>query len=180
MRKLVVAEFISLDGVVEAPDTWHMPYVNPEMFAVMGASAAEADTMLLGRVTYQSFAGAFAGLSDDDPVGAMMNRPTKVVVTTTLSELTWRNSVRLDGDLVDGVNRLKEQPGKNILTTGSTALVRSLLRAGLVDELDLLVHPIVVGSGERLFEADGPAITLNLVECTPLSNGVVRQRYQKA
>jgi dihydrofolate reductase len=180
MRKLVVAEFISLDGVVEAPETWHFPYLSPEMFAAMGQSAAQTDTMLLGRVTYQSFAGAFADTPDDDPVGAMMNRPTKVVVSTTLTELDWRNSVLLTGDVVEGIGRLKETDGLNILTTGSTTLVRTMLRAGLVDELDLLVHPIVVGSGIRLFEADGPHIGLKLVDCATLPNGVTRQIYQKA
>src|SRR5262245_8907555 len=99
MRKIVVGEFISLDGVVEAPETWHFPYVDQAMMAIMGANAAQADTMLLGRVTYESFAGAFANLPEDDPVGAMMNRPTKVVVSKTLKKLAWRNSVLLPGDV---------------------------------------------------------------------------------
>lgn len=180
MRKLVVAEFISLDGVVEAPETWHFPYLSPEMFAAMGQSGAESDTMLLGRVTYQSFAGAFADLPADDPVGAMMNRPEKVVVSTTLTDLTWRNSVLLTGDPVEAIGALKETTGSNILTTGSTSLVRTMLRAGLVDELDLMVHPIVVGHGTRLFEAEGPQVRLSLVDVTTLPNGVTRQRYQKA
>lgn len=180
MRKIVVAEFISLDGVVESPDTWHFPYVDQEMMGIIGGSGARSDTMLLGRVTYESFAGAFANTPDDDPVGAMMNRPTKVVVSKTLTELSWRNSVLLEGDVETAVKELKAQPGGDILTTGSTTLVRTLLRAGLVDELSLLVHPIVVGHGERLFEADGPRVPLKLVECTTLGTGVIHQVYRPA
>lgn len=179
MRKLVVAEFISIDGVVETPEAWHFPYVNEEMMAIMGAASARCDTMLLGRVTYEGFAGAFADLPDDHPAGAMMNRPTKVVVTRTLTELTWRNSVILDGGVVAGVTALKQGPGADILVTGSTTLVRALLRAGLVDELSLLVHPIVVGKGERLFEVDGPQVPLSLAECTTLSTGVTHQIYRR-
>ena len=180
MRKIVVAEFISLDGVVESPDAWHFPYVDQEMMGIIGGSAARSDTLLLGRVTYESFAGAFANMPEDDPVGAMMNRPTKVVVSKTLKKLSWRNSVLLKGDVETAVKELKEQPGGDILTTGSTTLVRTLLRAGLVDQLDLLVHPIVVGHGERLFEADGPRVPLTLVECTPLGTGVTHQVYRPA
>jgi dihydrofolate reductase len=180
MRKLTVAEFISLDGVVEAPDEWHFPYMNEEMFGVVGSVSAAVDTMLLGRVTYQSFAGAFADAPADDPVGAMMNRPTKIVVSKTLGELEWKNSVLLTGDVVEEVAKLKDQPGSDILTTGSTTLARTLLRAGLVDRLDLLVHPILVGRGQRLFEDDGPRLPLTLVECTTFSTGVVHQVYEQA
>jgi len=180
MRKISVAEFISLDGVVESPDDWHFPYVNDEMFAAMASGLAQADTLLLGRVTYETFAASFANLPADDPVGAMMNRPTKVVVSTTLTTLEWRNSLLLAGDAVEAIGRLKDQPGGNILITGSTTLARTLLRVGLVDELDLLVHPVVVGAGARLFESQGPQVPLALVECTAHSNGVIRQRYRMA
>lgn len=180
MRSVVVAEFMSLDGVVEAPDDWHFPYVDEQMFAAMASSLAPADTLLLGRVTYETFAASFSHLPDDDPAGAMMNRPTKVVVSTTLTDLGWRNSVVLSGDVVAGVAGLKAQPGSDILVTGSTTLVRTLLRAGLVDRLDLLVHPIVLGAGERLFETDGPRLPWELVESVAHANGVVRQVYEAA
>jgi dihydrofolate reductase len=180
MRRLIVAEFISLDGVVEAPDRWHFPYVNQEMFQVMWAVNAEADTMLLGRVTYQSYAGAFAEAPADDPVAAQMNRPAKVVVSKTLDELEWRNSTLLTGDVVEQVAKLKERPGAAILVTGSTTLARALLRAGLVDELNLLVHPIVVGTGQRLFEGDGVQANLTLASCKALGSGVVHLVYHKA
>ncbi|MBB5872968.1 dihydrofolate reductase [Allocatelliglobosispora scoriae] len=179
MRKLVVAEFISLDGVVEAPDQWHFPYLSEEMFSVMWAQNAQTDTMLLGRVTYESFAGAFANAPADDPVAANLNRPEKLVVSSTLTELTWKNSTLLSGDVVEQVTKLKEQPGRDILTTGSITLVRELLRAGLVDELSLLVHPIVVGSGTRLFE-DGVRIPLALSHSAVLAAGVTHQVYTKA
>ncbi|MFC7480612.1 dihydrofolate reductase family protein [Luedemannella flava] len=104
MRKLVVAQFISLDGVVEAPDQWHFPYVNEEMFAVMGTNSAAADTLLLGRVTYETFAAAFADAPADAPGAAMMNRPAKVVVSRTLTDLTWHNSTLLKADPTPGAS----------------------------------------------------------------------------
>jgi dihydrofolate reductase len=178
-RKIIVGEFISLDGVVEAPDEWHFPYVNEEMFGAMWAQAAETDTMLLGRVTYASYAGAFANAPADDPVASQMNRLAKVVVSETLDDLTWKNSTQLSGDVVEQVTALKEQPGGGILVTGSITLTRTLLRAGLIDEISLFVHPIVVGNGRRLFEDDGPQIPLTLADCTPLSTGVVHQTYRR-
>lgn len=181
MRKITVGEFISLDGVVEAPEEWHFPYVNEEMLADMWSQMAETDTMLLGRVTYQSYAGAFADAPADDPVAAQMNKPAKVVVSRTLSDVSWRNSTLLGGgEVAEQVAELKQRPGRDILVTGSISLTRTLLRAGLVDELSLLVHPIVVGTGRRLFEDQGPQLPLALVSCKPLSTGVVHQVYRKA
>jgi dihydrofolate reductase len=109
-----------------------------------------------------------------------MNKPAKVVVSKTLHDLTWQNSTLLEGDVVEQVAELKRQPGGAILVTGSITLVRTLLRAGLVDELSLLVHPIVVGSGQRLFEDDGPQIPLELVDSKTFSTGVIHRRYRKA
>ena len=177
MRKIIVAEFIALDGVVEAPDRWHFPYADEEMYAAMWSIGDRADTMLLGRVTYESFAGAFANAPDDDPVAARMNRPAKVVVTRSRTDLAWRNSTALTGDVVREVAALKEQPGGAILVTGSTTLVRTLLRAGLVDELHLLLHPIVVGAGQRLFE-EGASVPLKLAGCDRLGTGVVHLAYR--
>jgi dihydrofolate reductase len=173
MRKITVAEFISLDGVVEAPDRWHFPYVNEEMYGVIGALSAQIDTMLLGRVTYQSYAGAFADAPADDATAAMMNRPAKVVVTKTLDELTWQNSTRLTGDLATEVAALKQRPGGDILVTGSISVARTLLRAGLVDELNLLIHPIIVGTGQRLFEEEGVEVPLRTISANTFSTGVV-------
>ena len=183
MRKLIAAEFISLDGVVEAPDKWHFPYVNEEMFDIMWSLQAAADTMLLGRVTYQSYAGAFANAPADDQIAARMNKPAKVVVSRTLHDLEWRNSTLLSGlsgNIAAAVASLKDQPGGDIITTGSTSLVRTLLRAGLADELHLLVHPIVVGTGQRLFEFEGIQVPLTLTECRQLSTGTVYLAYRKS
>jgi dihydrofolate reductase len=181
VRKIIVAEFISLDGVVEAPEEWHFPYVNDEMSAVMWALNGECDTMLLGRTTYQSFAGAFADAPADDPVASQMNRPAKVVVSATLEELAWARSTLLTGDVVAGVTELKNRPGASILTTGSIRLARTLLRAGLVDELNLLIHPIVIGGGaQRLFEDDGPRIPLALAHTATFSTGVTHAVYRTA
>ena len=177
MRKIVVAEFISLDGVVETPEQWHMPYADEELMGAVGAVQGRIDTMLLGRVTYETFAGAFAGAPADDPIVAQMNRLSKVVVSSTLTDPTWENSTVLAGDVADGVRGLKARPGADILVTGSITLVRSLLRAGLVDELNLLVHPLVVGSGERLFEADGPNVPLTLTSSQVLASGVTNAFY---
>jgi dihydrofolate reductase len=179
MRKLIVAEFIALDGVVESPEKWHMSYVDAEMFAAMYPEGNDMDTLLLGRVTFDTFAGAFAGGSDDDPVVANMNRPEKVVVTSRAGDLPWKNSRRLDGDVVTAVTALKAGDGGSILVVGSTTLARALLDAGLVDEVSLLLHPVVVGTGERLFPPSGPAATFALASCTPLRSGVVHLVYRR-
>jgi dihydrofolate reductase len=180
MRKLTVAEFISLDGVVEAPDTWHMSYVDEEMFAIMWPAGTDVDTLLVGRTTYDSFAGAFANGPDDDPAVAAMNRPAKVVVTSRPETVTWKNSTAITGDVLAGVRALKAAQGGSIVVVGSTRLARTLLAAGLVDEVSLLVHPLVVGAGERLFPADGPGATFTLAGATPLRSGVVHLVYRAA
>jgi dihydrofolate reductase len=180
MRKIVVAEFISLDGVVEAPETWHMGYLSEEMFAVMWALNDRCDTMLLGRNTFASFAGAFGNAPADDPIAARMNRPAKVVVSSTITDPGWANSTVLSGDVIAGITALKAQPGRDIVTTGSTRLARTMLRAGLVDELSLLVHPVVVGKGERLFADEGEALPLTLVESAAFATGVVHLHYARA
>ena len=178
MRKIVVADFISLDGVVEAPETWHMSFVDEEMMGAIWEDNDRFDTMLLGRTTYESFAGAFADADPDDEAAAQMNRQSRVVVSTTLRDPSWAGTTVLSDDVVAGIRALKEQPGKDLLTVGSTRLVRTMLRAGLVDELSLLVHPVVVGSGERLFEDGGPRVTLETVSTRTLGNGVTKAVYR--
>ncbi|GAA5095233.1 dihydrofolate reductase family protein [Microbacterium yannicii] len=177
MRKIIVGEFISLDGVVEAPEQWHMTYASPEMFNVMWGLSDACDTTLLGRVTYEGFAAAFADAPADNPVAAKMNKNARVVVSRTLRDLDWANSTVLEGELEEGIAALKATPGGDILTTGSTTLVQSLLRAGLVDELHLLIHPVVVGEGRRLFEQDNP-LSFTLGESAALPNGVVHAVYR--
>jgi dihydrofolate reductase len=180
MRKIVAGLFISLDGVVEAPDQWHFPYWSDEMGEAVGSQMAAADTMLLGRVTYQEFAAYWPHQGSEVEGADYMNTTPKLVVSTTLDRLEWQNSTLIRGNVVEELTRLKQQPGKDISITGSATLVRSLLRDDLLDELRLLVHPIVVGHGKRLFEHEGNQKALQLVESKTFSTGVLYLTYQPA
>ena len=181
MRKIVAGLFMSLDGVVESPEKWHFPYFNDEMGQEIGSQMAGADTMLLGRRTYEEFAAYWPDkASEDDPMGAYMNNTPKLVVSRTLDSVEWENSALIQGDPTEELTKLKQQPGRNIAITGSAALVGSLLRSGLLDELRLLVHPIVVGTGRRLFEERGDRVALKLLEARTFSTGVLALTYQPA
>jgi dihydrofolate reductase len=185
MRRVIASELVSLDGVMEAPETWHLPYFNDEMGETIGAATADSDAMLLGRVTYEEFAAFWPNQSgEDDEFADYMTNTPKYVVSTTLQEpLEWNNSTLINGDVAEEITKLKQQPGKDISITGSAALVRSLLNDGLLDELRLMVHPIVVGSGKRLFEqeeGEGDQKTLELVDSKTFSTGVVYLTYQPA
>jgi dihydrofolate reductase len=177
MRKIVAGLFVSLDGVVEAPDQWHFPWFNDEMGAAIGVQMAASDAMLLGRVTYQEFAGFWPNAPADDPITAVMNNTTKYVVSTTLERVDWQNSTLINGDVVEALTRLKQQPGKNIAITGSATLVRSLLRENLLDELQILLHPIVVGHGKRLFPDGSDRTPLRLADSRTFSTGVLYLTY---
>ncbi|WP_439383108.1 dihydrofolate reductase family protein [Amycolatopsis lexingtonensis] len=181
MRKIVANLFISLDGVVEAPDKWSLRYWSDEIGQAVGGGMAAADAMLLGRVTYEGFAEAWPGRSVEDDEGAeFMNSVRKYVLSSTLTEVTWNNSTLLTGDPVEAVRALKAEPGGSIMTSGSTTAVRWLLAEGLVDELNLLLYPIVVGRGKRLFPAEGPSFPLVLAKSATFSNGVVQLTYVPA
>jgi dihydrofolate reductase len=180
MRKIVAGLFISLDGVVEAPDQWHFPYFNEEMGAAVGGMLEQADTMLIGRVTYDSFAGAWpdreAAGEEDAAFAKQLGDARKIVVSHQELDFTWRNSEQLRGDLVPAVTALKEEPGGDIGMSGSPSIVRQLLDAGLLDELHLLVHPIAVRSGMRLFESGEP-VPLTLLSSQTFSTGVLHLVY---
>jgi dihydrofolate reductase len=180
MRKIVASFFLSLDGVSEAPQNWHFPYLNDELGEAVGAQMAESDAMLLGRRTYEEFAAAFADADPDNQMAAQMTDTPKYVVSTTLGALDWKNSTLIKDDVAGQVARLKAQPGKNIAISGSAVLVRSLLRDGLIDELCLLLHPVVVGSGARLFEEIGAKIPLTLTSSQTFSTGVLSLVYAPA
>lgn len=181
MRKIVAGLFISLDGVTEAPDQWHFPYWSDEMGEAIQTQMDAADAMLLGRVTYQEFEGFWPHQSAEEmPFAGFMNDTPKYVVSETLTSLNWQNSTLINGNVVEEITRLKQLPGKNISITGSSTLVRSLLRDGLLDELRLLVHPIAVGKGKRLFEIDGDQTPLELVESQTFSTGVLYLTYRPA
>jgi dihydrofolate reductase len=177
MRKIVAGLMMSVDGVVEAPEAWTGPYFSPELGQVVGSIMAAADTMLLGRVTYQTFAAAFAG-KPGDPMAAQMNATPKVVVSTTLDRTEWENSTLIGGDVARQVTRLKEQPGGNINVSGSPTLVARLLGQGLLDELNLLLFPVVVGHGKRLFDGEDGRAGLTLSHCEAFSAGVVQLVYR--
>ena len=179
MRSVVAGLFVSLDGVVESPEKWQMPYFNEEMGAEIGAQMAQADALLLGRRTYEEFA-AFWPQQGNDGTGAFMNSVPKFVVSTTLDAVEWQNSALLEGDVAEEVARLKQEPGKNILIPGSATLVGSLLRHGLLDELGLMVCPVLVGRGKRLFEDGGGGVPMTLVSTKTLTNGVLNLTYRPA
>jgi dihydrofolate reductase len=180
MRKIVAGLFISLDGVVESPDQWHFPYFNDEMDAAVHAQIDATDTMLLGRRTYEEFAGFWPNQSGDDPVAAKLNNARKVVVSTTLSEATWQNSTLIRENVAESIKKLKQQPGGQIGMTGSGTLVRWLLREGLLDELHLYLHPIVVGNGKRLFPEGADRLPLKLADSRTFRTGVLHLSYQNA
>ena len=181
MRKIVAGTFLSLDGVMESPDKWHFPYFDDKMGEAVGSQMAEADAMLLGRVTWQEFASYWPHHPDAE--GAeFMNPAQKYVVSTTLDNVdAWQNSTLVDGsNFVTEIQRLKESPGKQINVTGSAKLVQSLLRENLLDELRLLVHPIVVGGGKRLLEGETGQQPLRLVDSQTFDTGVLYLTYQPA
>ncbi|MFF5210820.1 dihydrofolate reductase family protein [Streptosporangium sp. NPDC000396] len=177
-RKIVAAQFISLDGVVEAPEEWHFPYFNDEMDAAVGEMTAAADTLLLGRVTYESFAAVWPHQSGE--MADAINGIRKLVASTTLKEAGWQNASVIEGDVVAAVKELKQQPGENINITGSITLTQTLLVAGLIDELRLLVHPIVVGGGRKLFPGGPRQIPLKLTRSVTFGTGVLDLTYQPA
>ena len=180
MRKIVAGLFISVDGVVEAPETFTGPYFSPEVGGYVGSLIAAGDTLLLGRVTYEKFAKAFSGDTTGDPMAATMNNFPKVVVSTTMDRADWQNTTLISTGVAAGIARLKEQPGKNINVSGSGTLVTWLLREGLLDELNLLVFPVVAGSGQRLFAAGGDQVPLKLAGSQTFGSGVMQLSYQPA
>jgi dihydrofolate reductase len=182
VRKITAGLFVSLDGVTESPEKWQLPYFNYEMGEAVGAAMAAADAMLLGRVTYQEFASYWPGVSaEEQPFADYMNNTPKYVVSSTLEEpLEWGNSTLIKGNLAEEITRLKQQPGRNIAITGSVALVEYLLREDLLDELGLMVHPVVVGSGKRLFEDGGDRKALELVDSRTFGTGVLYLTYRPA
>ena len=191
MRELIIAEFITLDGVIQAPggedeDTdggfkyggWTQPYWHDDIGTHFGEAMSQADALLLGRKTWQGHGAAFDPMPEGDPFGDMMKSVRKYVVSTTLTSTSlWRNSTLISSNVVEEVRKLKAQDGKNILLDGSSVLAHTLIENDLVDEYALHVYPLVLGSGKRLFP-QGKHIGLKLVEATPMPTGVVYMRYR--
>ena len=180
MRKIKSYFFISLDGVVEAPDKWHFPYFDEDMGNAVGAGFATADAILMGRVLYEEWA-AYWPEHADEPFGDVMNSIQKYVVSDSLQAADWQNSQLLSGDAARKVADIKAQEGGDITMSGSATTVRWLLREGLLDELHLLVHPIVVGDGlARLFPPDEPTVRLELRSSETFKTGVLNLGYAPA
>lgn len=183
MRKVVVLESMTVDGVYDAQTIvqWGAPYASDEREKYIREAILEADALLYGRRTYDLQAYYWPGLKNNEyGIADRKNSIPKYVVTSTPLKAQWNNSNIVKGNIVDEIAQLKRQPGKDILIEGSGTLVESLMQAGLVDEVKLLVHPAIMGSGKRLFN-DGVGMTaLKLVESKPLSKGVVLLRYEPA
>ena len=187
MRKVIVSEFVSLDGVVEDPGGsekskhggWTWGYWNDEIGKFKLDEIFATGALLLGRVTYEGFAAAWPSMKDEQGFADQMNSLPKHVVSRTLEKLDWNNSRQVKGNIAEEVSRLKQQPGGDILIFGSGELVRELMQHDLIDEYRLLVYPVVLGSGKRLF-GDEIDKKLKLVGTKPFSSGVVLLRYQRA
>lgn len=179
MRKLIAGLFISLDGVVESPDKWQFDHFDEGMMAALAAHIAAEDTILLGRVTYQEWA-PYWPTSTDEPYASHINSTRKFVISTTLNTVewgTWNNVTLINSGLSQQIAALKREAGKNIGVAGSPTLVRSLFQDGLLDELHLMVHPVVVGKGKRLFKDGSDLKRLKLVSQKATSTGVVILTY---
>jgi len=190
MRNIVVSEFVSLDGVLQAPgganeDTdgnfanggWTAPYWHDNIGAHFGEVMSGSDTFLLGRKTWQIHGGAFEPMEPGDPFGDVMNGMPKYVVSNTLTSAdAWRNSKVISGDIMPQVRALKEQPGKDIIIDGSSVLVHSLAENDLIDDYWLVIYPLALGGGKKVF-ADGARLNLKLIEARPLPSGVIITHY---
>ncbi|MFL5487184.1 MAG: dihydrofolate reductase family protein [Gemmatimonadaceae bacterium] len=189
MRKLIVSEFVTLDGVMQAPGGkdedrdggfeyggWTLPYWHDDIGKTFGSLMQDTDAFLLGRKTYVTHAAAFEPMPAGDFFGDMMNAPKKYVVSKTIKNPQWRNTTVIRDNVIESVRAIKKEPGKNILTDGSSQLVHALLAADLVDELHLLVYPITLGTGKRVLP-NGVHKTFSLKTATPYPSGVVGLHY---
>jgi dihydrofolate reductase len=177
MRKVVAGLFITLDGVTKSPSKWQFDSFDGDLMEAMSAHIAQEDDILLGRVTYQEWA-SYWPTSTDEPYASHINKTPKHVVSTTLDKVEWENSTLVKGDIAEEIARLKQTHGRNIGVAGSPTLVESLLQNDLLDELTLMVHPVVAGKGKRLFK-DGRALKrLKLVTSKTTGTGVSIVTYQ--
>ena len=177
MRKIFVTEFVTLDGVAHAPNEWSFPYWADGIADFKLAETMASDALLLGRVTYEGFAAAWPSRTDEAGFADRFNSMPKFVVSTTLAKAEWNNSTIISSDVVAEISKLKEQSGQDIGIHGSVELVRSLMPHNLIDEYRLMVYPLVLGRGKRLFE-EGDEAKLKLTESKSFSSGVVLLRYE--
>jgi dihydrofolate reductase len=175
VRKLKLAMYVSLDGVVEGPD-WTAPFWNDELSDLQGDYLYSSDALLLGRVTYEGFAAAWPNMEESTgEFGKKMNSMPKFVASNTLDQAEWNASI-IEGDLATEVKKLKEAPGRDLLIYGSGTLVDQLTDLGLIDEYRLMIHPVIVGPGKRLFDVHDKQ-TLRLTDATTTKTGVVVTTY---
>jgi dihydrofolate reductase len=194
MSRLIVSEFLTLDGVMQAPGDpnedrsggftqggWQIPYFDDIFGKIMMDAFEATGAMLLGRLTYENFAAFWPNQPADDPLAATMNGFRKYVVSTTLAEpLAWANSTLIKGDVAGAVAKLRTEPGKDIQVIGSGELVQMLVANDLVDAYRLMIHPLVVGGGKRLFREGTVPTKLRLVDSTPTTTGVLILSYEPA
>jgi dihydrofolate reductase len=191
MRKLIVSEFMSLDGVMQAPGGkeedldggfkhggWTIPYWHDDIGGSFFELIKDCDTFLLGRRTYVTHAEAFEPMKPGDPFGDVMNAPKKYVVSKTLDKPIWRHTTIIRDNVIESVRALKAEAGKNILTDGSSQLVHALLEHDLVDELHLLLYPVVLGGGKKVLP-EGVYAPFKLTSATPYPSGVVGLHYER-
>ncbi|HLZ58034.1 MAG TPA: dihydrofolate reductase family protein [Ktedonosporobacter sp.] len=188
MGKIIVSEFVTLDGVIEAPggeeslgerSGWSMPFFNEETAKIKMDDLFSSDALLMGRVTYQIHAAAWPTMTDEDGFADRMNSLPKYVVSTTLSAVEWNNSRLIKGNVPEAIKNLKQEVSRNILIDGGSDLVNSLMQHDLIDEYRLLVHPVVLGRGKRLFREGSERRNLRLIGARALSTGVVALTYCK-
>jgi dihydrofolate reductase len=178
--RLVATEYLSLDGVFEEPGHWSGPYFDDQAAQFKFDELNAADAQLLGRVTYEGFAKAWPTMEGTGDFGVKMNTMPKYVVTSTLKQLDWAGSKRISGDVEEEVRKLKAQPGRDLLLAGSGQLFRALSGAGLIDVYRFMVHPVVLGSGKRLFTDDTPKRELKLIDTKTFGKGIVVLEYERA
>lgn len=176
MRNLIVTQFVSLDGVIEDP-MWTFKYWNDEIAAFKAEETSADEPILLGRVTYQGFAEAWTQRTDEESGGVYFNGTRKYVVSTTLDKAEWNNSVLISDNIIEEITKLKQEDGSDIVVHGSATLIQTLMEHDLVDRYRLLVYPVILGKGKRLFQ-DGTTATLKLVETRSFSSGVTALIYE--
>lgn len=194
MSRITTHTFLTLDGVMQGPGRpdedrrggfehggWAPPYQDEVMGTASAEGMAETEALLFGRRTYEDFYGYWPNQTEPNPFTAMLNNVQKYVVSTTLEEpLPWSNSTLLNGDAAESVARLRDQPGGDIVILGSGELIRSLMRHHLIDQYTLLIHPLMLGTGRRLFPDDGSAASLQLVDTVTTTTGVIMATYRPA
>jgi dihydrofolate reductase len=180
MRKIVATEYVILDGVMDEPGVWSGLFFNDEAAKFKYDELFASDVLLLGRVTYEGFAKAWPTMDGTGDFGERMNSMPKVVVSTTLQNPEWTNSRVVSANVVEEVAKLKDEPGLDILLAGSGKLLHTLMEHDLVDEYRLMLHPIVLGGGKKLFENEKQTKALKLVETKPFASGIVVLTYHPA